>query len=79
MISGLLGSFITNPFDTCKNFSQRNEIFLSHIKSQNSFGNLVVKGLYPGFSGTIGKNISLYTTLFPLNDFYKSKFDSIYI
>lgn len=79
MISGLVGSFITHPFDAWKNFRQRNESYSLHLNNQTTFKNLVAKGFYPGFSGTIGKNISLYATLFPLNDFYKSKFDSVYI
>lgn len=79
MIAGLLGSFITHPLDAWKNFRQRNENYSVHLKNQTSFNTFITKGLYPGFSGTIGKNVSLYATLFPLNDFYKSKFDSIYI
>jgi hypothetical protein len=80
VISGLTGSLITHPFDVWKNFTQRNENYLSHLKnSSKSVCHLVKSGLYPGYTGSIGKNIVLYSTLFPLNDFFKSKFDSIYI
>lgn len=81
IISGLIGSLISHPLDVWKNFVQRNENYLSHIKKSKSksFGNLIKSGIYPGFTGSIGKNIALYSSLFPLNDFYKSKFDSIYI
>jgi hypothetical protein len=34
---------------------------------------------YAGYGGSLGKNIVLYSSLFPLNDFYKSHFDSIFI
>ena len=81
IVSGITGSLITHPFDVWKNFTQRNENYWKYIKnsSSKSFINLMKSGLYPGYTGSIGKNIALYSTLFPLNDFYKSKFDSIYI
>ena len=81
VISGLAGSLITHPFDVWKNFTQRNENYLSHLKNSASKStcNLIKSGLYPGYTGSIGKNIALYSALFPLNDFYKSKFDSIYV
>jgi hypothetical protein len=81
IISGLAGSLITHPFDVWKNFTQRNENYWLHLKNSvsKSSSSLIKTGLYPGYSGSIGKNIALYSALFPLNDFYKSKFDSFYI
>jgi len=81
IISGLAGSLLTHPFDVWKNFTQRNENYWKFLKnsSSKSMGNFIKTCLYPGYSGSIGKNIALYSALFPLNDWYKSKFDSIYI
>lgn len=79
MISGVAGSLITHPFDVWKNFTQRNANYLTQLKKLTSFNNFITKGLYPGYTGSIGKNLALYSTLFPLNDFYKSHFNSIYI
>jgi len=81
IVSGLAGSLITHPFDVWKNFTQRNENYWVFLKnsSRQSISNFIKTCLYPGYSGSIGKNIALYSTLFPLNDWYKSKFDSIYI
>ena len=43
IISGLIGSLISHPLDVWKNFVQRNENYLSHIKKSKSksFGNLI--------------------------------------
>jgi hypothetical protein len=87
MVSGILGSLITHPIDTWKVFTQQSQSYSNHIKSLikdqqdkvRLVKNLVTKGFYPGFAGSIGKNIALYSTLFPINDFYKSQFNSIYV
>ena len=79
VISGFLGNLITHPIDVWKNYKQRNEHFSKHIIDTWKNKQLVTKGLYPGFVSSIGKNMALYSCLFPLNDFYKTKFDSIYI
>ncbi len=80
IISGLGGSLITHPFDVWKNFTQRNENYWTHLKNTSgSLTHLIKSGLYPGYTGSIGKNVALYSALFPLNDFFKSKFDSIFI
>ncbi len=80
MVSGILGSFITHPIDTWKVFKQQSQPYNTHIKSLlRDPIQLVTKGFYPGFTGSIGKNLALYSTLFPINDFYKSMFNSIYI
>jgi hypothetical protein len=79
VVAGLTGSLITHPFDVWKNFSQRNKNYWSHLKNFSHLGEFIKLGLYPGYTGSIGKNIALYSTLFPLNDWYKFKFDSVYI
>lgn len=88
VVSGLAGSLLKHPFDVWKNFTQRNENYWLHLKNLASkstgmarinYANLIKTGLYAGYTGSIGKNVALYSSLFPLNDFYKSKFDSIYI
>jgi hypothetical protein len=78
MTSGILGSILTHPIDCWKNFSQRNESYFKYLKSLKGLY-LIRNGLYKGYMGSIGKNIALYSCLFPLNDFYKSKFDSTLI
>lgn len=77
--SGLLGSLLTHPIDCWKNFSQRNENYGKYLKSLTSVSDLVRYGLYKGYFGSIGKNVALYSCLFPLNDFYKSKVESTLI
>lgn len=80
IVSGILGSLITHPIDTWKVFRQQSQSYKYHIKSLMGHPkDLVIKGFYPGFTGSIGKNFALYSTLFPINDFYKSMFNSIYI
>ncbi len=73
MLGGLIGSVFTHPIDVWKNYNQRN---LSYINELNKY----MKGeewkklpknlLYAGYSGSIGKNVALYSTLFPIYDFY---------
>jgi hypothetical protein len=80
MTSGILGSLLTHPIDCWKNFNQRNESYSKHLKSLYKSPFLfITDGMYKGYTGSIGKNIALYSCLFPLNDFYKSKFDSTLI
>lgn len=71
MIGGLLGSIFSHPVDVWKNYLQRNEKF--NWKSLN------IKLYYQGYSASIYKNIVLYSCLFPIYDYYKSKFNSIYL
>jgi hypothetical protein len=75
MCSGILGSFITHPFDIWKNYKQRNQCFQYALKYASS----KIKVLYRGYLGALGKNITLYSMLFPLNDYYKSIFDNVII
>ena len=60
-LGGLGGSVLSHPFDVWKNHLQRGKPLL----------NLQIKTLYSGYSGTIAKNILLYSMLFPVYDFYK--------
>ena len=60
-LGGLGGSLLSHPFDVWKNHLQRGQRLL----------NLHIKTLYSGYSGTIAKNILLYSMLFPVYDFYK--------
>lgn len=60
-LGGLGGSLLSHPFDVWKNHSQRGQQLL----------NLHLKTLYSGYSGTVIKNILLYSMLFPTHDFYK--------
>lgn len=69
MMSGVAGSLFNHPFDVWKNYQQRGERIPS----------LHYKTLYQGYTGSIGKNVSLYSVLFPINDYYSSKFKSQWI
>lgn len=75
-LSGILGSLLTHPIDIWKNFSQRNESYINFLKNKNT--NLLKK-LYNGYTGNIGKNIALYSCLYPINDYYNSHFNSLFI
>ena len=68
-LGGLGGSLLSHPFDVWKNHSQRGQLLL----------NLQIKTLYSGYSGTIAKNILLYSMLFPVYDFYKLHVTSPFI
>lgn len=71
MLGGLLGSIFSHPVDVWKNYLQRNEKF--------NWKSLDIKLYYQGYSASIYKNIVLYSCLFPIYDYYKSKFNSIYL
>lgn len=71
MLGGVFGSMFSHPVDVWKNYSQRNEKF-----PWTSFN---PKIYYQGYSASIYKNIVLYSCLFPVYDFYKIKFDSVYL
>lgn len=60
-LGGLGGSLLSHPFDVWKNHLQRGTPLL----------NVHMKTLYSGYSGTIAKNILLYSMLFPVYDLYK--------
>ncbi len=66
---GLFGSVFSHPFDLWKNYKQRNQSF--------DFKNYKI--YYQGYSGSILKNIVLYSCLFPIYDFYHNKFNNNYI
>ena len=79
MTSGLLGSVITHPIDVWKVTKQNNKSFIELLKKSIKNNNLITNGLYRGYMGSFGKNIVLYSALFPLNDYYKSIFKSVWI
>lgn len=87
ILSGVFGSVITHPFDIWRNYKQRNLSYIDHIKKnyinlkQKQINKIyfITQTFYVGYKGSIGKNIVLYGSLFPLNDFYKSHFNSIFI
>lgn len=60
-LGGLGGSILSHPFDVWKNYSQRS----------TDLPNLSIRTLYSGYTGSIAKNIVLYSLLFPVYDFYK--------
>jgi hypothetical protein len=60
-LGGLGGSLLSHPFDVWKN----------HLQRGQTLSNFRIKKLYSGYSGTIAKNILLYSMLFPVYDFYK--------
>ena len=66
MFGAIFGSLFSHPIDVWKNYVQRNEKF-----------NL--KKCYQGYSASIYKNVVLYSILFPIYDYYKLTFNSIYI
>jgi hypothetical protein len=72
---GILGSIISHPVDVLKNYNQRGDkkYFIDMKKN-------IIKTMYKGYSQTILKNILLYSSIYPLYDFYKSKIsDKSYI
>ena len=60
-LGGLGGSIFSHPFDVWKN----------HLQRSTNLPNFNIKTLYSGYSGSIIKNIVLYSLLFPVYDFYK--------
>jgi hypothetical protein len=76
MCGGVLGSLFSHPIDVWKNYSQRNEKFPLPWNSLEKFN---IKTYYTGYSASIYKNLVLYSCLFPIYDYYKIKFNSIYL
>ncbi len=73
MLGGLLGSIITHPIDVWKNYNQRGVSYFNFIKDylkKNSLKDIHKNVFYVGYTGSIGKNIALYSSLFPIYDFY---------
>lgn len=69
MIGGIGGSIFSHPIDVWKNYLQRDQKF--------PWKN--IKVYYQGYSASIYKNLVLYSCLFPIYDYYKLKFNSIYL
>jgi hypothetical protein len=59
MMGGIMGSFLTHPIDVWKNYVQRGEKYPWTLRA-----------LYQGYSGSIAKNVVLYSCLFPLYDYF---------
>jgi len=73
-LGGLAGSALSHPFDVWKNHIQRSStlsfkegLLLDLVKSPV----ITIRTLYSGYSGSIIKNLVLYSLLFPVYDFYK--------
>ena len=71
-ISGICGSLITHPLDVWKNYKQRNESLTNTLIASSNKSKI----LYSGYLGALGKNITLYSMLFPINDYYKTIFNN---
>lgn len=69
LTGGIIGSIFSHPVDVWKNYLQRNERF--------PFSN--PKIYYQGYSASIYKNAVLYSCLFPVYDYYSSKFSNLYL
>lgn len=65
---GILGSLFAHPIDVLKSYQQRSAPFTPTLRN-----------FYSGYSQAILKNILLYGALFPVYDFYQTKFQNIYI
>ncbi len=71
--AGSIVSLTTHPFDLAKVLNQQNLLFKTEYEK---FG---LKLLYRGYSKTLTKSIILTSSLFPLNSYFKSKYDNIYL
>ncbi len=66
-LGGILGSLISHPFDVLKNYHQlHNNNYIKDVKKYPFT-------VYKGYSQTIIKNIFLYSSMYPIYDFYKTK------
>ncbi len=71
---GILGSLFSHPIDVKKNYQQRyDNNFINDCKKN------LLKTLYKGYSQSIIKNVLLYSSLYPMYDFYKTKIDKPYL
>lgn len=71
IFGGICGSVFSHPIDVWKNYVQRNEKFKWKKFNINLY--------YQGYTATIYKNTVLYASLFPIYDYFKEKFNSIYL
>jgi hypothetical protein len=76
MLGGILGSILSHPIDIVK-VEQQMQTNLSDIIKNIKQNKL--KYLYRGFSQSLLKNILLYSSMYPIYDFYKTKFDNPFI
>jgi hypothetical protein len=70
-LGGVIGNFVSHPFDVLKNFRQRNEPILPVIQDPRI--------LYRGLSRSMAKTCLVYSLLFPVLDFYQSHFNNVLI
>lgn len=75
MIGGIVGCTIVHPIDVWKNFNQRGKSIIEHFNSSIK-SNKLIRNFYAGYPGSLGKNILLYSMLFPLHDYLKHKFNN---
>jgi len=76
ILSGIIVNLLTHPIDVWRNFVQLNKNYMLHLRTvKYSLKN----GFYIGFMNSIYKNLILNMLLFPLNDYFKYKFNSLYI
>jgi hypothetical protein len=73
MTGGILGSIFSHPIDVIKIEQQRQKKFREII---NNIKNDKLNYLYRGYSQSILKNLILYSSLYPIYDFYKTKIDN---
>lgn len=65
-LAGTLAVFITQPFDVLKNYHQRQLSIIPDIKRNPLI-------LYRGMNQSFAKSILLISTLYPVNDFFRSR------
>lgn len=65
VMGGIVGSFMSHPFDVVKNYRQRQAPFFSDLKSTGP------SLLYRGYSQNFIKNVMLYSMLYPLYDYFR--------
>lgn len=73
MIGGVCGGLITHPIDVIKNYHQRSRPFFK-IFGRMFYRSkpMCLKFLYRGVSQSVYKGITLYSLLFPLQEWYKT-------
>ncbi len=68
--SGIIGGFLSHPFDVMKVLKQNNQCITKSIN---------IKNIYRGYSKNFIKSFMLGGLIFPLFDFSKNKFDNYLI
>ena len=73
MFGGVMSSIFVHPFDVGKIYKQNNLSFTKEFK------NTGISFLYRGYSKTLIKSMALTSLIFPFYDFYKYKFDNLFV